>query len=121
MSESTYNACCDTFDTHTRACVADARRVSERVGAGRQEPIRDTTASDLQNAEMPTDPRTRGRQGNAEAMSAVDICIRIEQIRNHLDAAINLVPAREPWCLLDRIDRDLRQLKKDIGHPTAGL
>ena len=57
----------------------------------------------------------------SEAMSPPDICLRIEQIRNQLDAAINLVPAKEPCCLLDRIDRDLRQLKKDIGHPLAGL
>jgi hypothetical protein len=29
------------------------------------------------------------------------------------------VPAREPWCLLERLDRDLRQLKQDLGFPNA--
>jgi hypothetical protein len=50
-----------------------------------------------------------------------EICRRIETIRNQLDEAINLVPAKEPWCRLDRIDRDLKQLKADIGFPRAGL
>ncbi len=50
-----------------------------------------------------------------------DTCRRIETLRNQLDVTINLVPAKEPWCLLDRLDRDLRQLKTDLGFPLAGL
>jgi hypothetical protein len=48
-----------------------------------------------------------------------EICERIETLRNNIDAIMDLVPAREPWCLLERLDRDLRQLKQDLGFPNA--
>lgn len=55
-------------------------------------------------------------------MELREVAERVETIRNSMDEAINLCGGnRELWCRLDRIDRDLRQLKRDMWHPDAGL
>ncbi len=120
--------------TDLRPLIAQWRAKADQLGYG----VLDATwslnqcADELEAAlvvpEGPTDapgavlalPCQEPRQ-EEQVMSLAVVAVRIEHIRNQLDAAINLVPAKEPWCLLDRIDRDLRQLKKDMGFPTAGL